>query len=126
MEIGTTIISTAEYMELRAMKDNLEARKAEIEANADKIVLEERYDHYGYLIHAPRVTLIGKIEALRIMDEKLTETAKARDTLRETTSIQASKIATLEKEWIDPTKIDRSPRGRLHFLFTGELFKTKW
>ena len=50
MEIGTTIISTAEYMELRAMKDSLEARKAEIEANADKILsIHTETQHYGIL-----------------------------------------------------------------------------
>jgi len=61
MEIGTTTISTAEYMELRAMKDNLEARKAEIEANADKI----RYTQD--LWFGTTTEYIGKDQALVIL-----------------------------------------------------------
>ena len=40
MEIGQVMISTEEYLELRDIKASLEARKAEIEANADKILIQ--------------------------------------------------------------------------------------
>lgn len=95
MKIGTTIISTAEYMELRAMKDSLEARKAEIEENADKVLVTMK-DSRGCL---STIGYTGNDKMIKVLSKDL-------------------------NTYMD--KIDRSPRGRLHFLFTGKLFKTKW
>lgn len=97
MEIGTTIISTQEYMELRAMKDNLEARKAEIEANADKVLYTQRIYLEGDCSREKR--FIGKDEALRQIQQ--------------------------ESDDRDPAKISRTLPARLHFLFTGNLTKVK-
>ena len=105
MEIGTTIISTSEYMELRAMKDNLEARKAEIEKNADKVLWEGGLTFWGTReewAQNLRKNFVGKDELLTAMQSTIT-----------TLSIEVQKN--------DPAKIDRSLSARLHFLFTGNL-----
>jgi uncharacterized protein (DUF2461 family) len=107
MEIGTITISTAEYMELRAIKDNLEARKAEVEANADNVC----------------VTLSGNwFPTMKPKDEVLKALGETADRFEKAYSANVVETS----KFLDPAKIDRSPRGRLHILFTGELFKTKW
>ena len=117
MEIGTTIISTKEYMELRAMKDNLEARKAEIEANADKFLVG-RFLWDGRLITEPRY--LGRDEALNLLQ---TEISKLERDKSEQKSIIYSLRDKAKKN--DPAKISRSLPARLHFLFTGNLTKVK-
>ena len=107
MEIGTTIISTHEYMELRAMKDNLEARKAEIEANADKIFLNELWRPYI------SQSFISKDEALKILADEILRLNKVESDLH----IKVSKNGL--------TNISRTIPARLHFLFTGNITKVK-
>ncbi|SRR6266487_4203226 len=106
MEIGTTVISTEEYMELRAMRDNLEARKAEIEANADKVFVNE----FGTYFASSRYIL--KDEALK----KLTDEATRRDALIDN---QKEKISELNRIANSHPKTTIS--NRLRFLFTGNL-----
>lgn len=119
MERGTTIISTEEYLELRAIRDNLETRKREIEENADKVIVH-RYD-YGLCESKEFITVLSKDEAFRDIGDKLENMRKERDSYRETVNSQSRKIKRMESDWIHPADVHRSIPARLRFLFTGEL-----
>lgn len=99
MEIGTTIISTQEYMELRAMKDNLEARKAEIEANADKVAWECVWRGRWGEVTRSEYRFKGRDEVLNHLQ--------------------------MEIDRLDPAEISRTLPARLRFLFTGNLTRVK-
>lgn len=99
MEAGTTIITTEEYMELRAMKDNLEARKAEIEASADKVAWECVWRGPWGQVTRSEYRFKGRDEVLSHLQSEI--------------------------DRLDPAKISRTLPARLHFLFTGNLTQVK-
>jgi hypothetical protein len=105
MEVGQSLVSTEEYMELRAIKDNLEARKAEIEANADKIM----YVFGTMVIESAVRRFTGKDEALKMLQADL-------DATRNEAKEAYAEVISLRRRHPKTTLVNR-----LRFLFTGKL-----
>lgn len=110
MEVGTTIVKTEEYIELRYIKDSLEARRLEIERKAQMILINE-WGRPSYVSNR----FISKDDAIQLLDEEIERLKGEKKEMKREMDKLCFNLQEKAKK-----QIDSSLKARFVFLFTGK------